>query len=613
MTLGNHEVELMPLYVPPPHFLCNASDEENIQLLQTGDPTVSDSNKRKRNRKSEKLTWAREITKKKRQHGEAYDGYERAAGSKINLNVPRSERKMGPKCDSKYCFEATNLHCNEMLEADRLDIHKKFWQDMNWDQKKIYVSGLVDVASTNKNNKYFLKFGTERKQVCRSLFLSTLSLKQWMVRNWVNSSVNGIIPAKNILNSRRAAERPTSAFQMVNNEKREFLLIFFNDLPKMPSHYCRQRTEKQYLEPNFRNLAELYKYYSLVCTENQRQPLSTCYFSNTFSALKLGLYQPKKDRCDMCVGFEKGNVTLEEITLHVEQKELAKKEKRNDKIKAHAGLAHVFTMDVQAVQLSPQNKASALYYKQKLKNHDFSMYNLATKDCTCYWWHEGEGDMCASMFTTCVLKHLNRKCKDELPIIIWSDGCVYQNRNQILSNALLDYSVKEKKIVEQKFLVKGHTQMEVDTIHALIERNAKGKNIDVPSDYIRITEQARHTIPIEAVLLNHQDFLQYDNTELYRYNSIRPGSRPNDATVTDLRVLTYNPDGTIGYKTKFTDQTQTLPRHPREPQMNYSEIKRAYQEAPKISARRFNDLQELKIVLPKNVHNFYDNLPHVPM
>lgn len=241
------------------------------------------------------------------------------------------------------------------------------------------------------------------------------------------------------------------------------------------------------------------------------------------------------------------------------------------------------------------------------------MYNLATKDCTCYWWHEGEGDMCASMFTTCVLKHLNRKCKDELPIIIWSDGCVYQNRNQILSNALLDYSVKEKKIVEQKFLVKGHTQMEVDTIHALIERNAKGKNIDVPSDYIRITEQARHTIPIEAVLLNHQDFLQYDNTELYRYNSIRPGSRPNDATVTDLRVLTYNPDGTIGYKTKFTDQTQTLPRHPREPQMNYSEIKRAYQEAPKISTRRFNDLQELKIVLPKNVHNFYDNLPHVPM
>ncbi len=158
--------------------LCDASDEENIQLLQTGDPTVSDSNKRKRNRKPEKLTWGREITKKKRQHGEAYGGYERTAGSKIKLNVPRSERKMGPKCDSKYCFEATNRHCNEILDADRLDIHKQFWQDMNWDQKKIYVSGLVDVCSTNENNKYFLKIGPERKQVCRSLFLSTLSLKQ---------------------------------------------------------------------------------------------------------------------------------------------------------------------------------------------------------------------------------------------------------------------------------------------------------------------------------------------------------------------------------------------------------------------------------------------------
>lgn len=114
-------------------------------------------------------------------------------------------------------------------------------------------------------------------------------------------------------------------------------------------------------------------------------------------------------------------------------------------------------------------------------------------------------------------------------------------------------------------------------------------------------------------MLSHQDFLQYDNSELHRYSSIRPGSRPNEATVTDIRVLTYNPDGTIGYKINFTDQLQTLPRHPREPKINYSEIKRFYQEAPKISARRFNDLQDLKIVLDKKFHSFYDNLPHVAM
>lgn len=135
----------------------------------------------------------------------------------------------------------------------------------------------------------------------------------------------------------------------------------------MPSHYCRKRTDKQYLEPNFRNLSELYKYYRKVCADNHCQPLSSCYFSNTFSTLKLGLYQPKKDRCDMRVGFEKGNISLQEITPHVEQKELARKEKNTDKIKALAGLAHVFAMDVQAVQLAPVNKASALYYKLKLK------------------------------------------------------------------------------------------------------------------------------------------------------------------------------------------------------------------------------------------------------
>lgn len=140
--------------------------------------------------------------------------------------------------------------------------------------------------------------------------------------------------------------------------------------------------------------------------------------------------------------------------------------KRCGQKKAIAGKAHVFVWDVQAIKLAPANKSGVLYYKTKLKNHNFSIYNLRDTDCMCNWWHEGEGGMDSPMFVTCAIDYFL-----EMPIIIWSDG--YQNRNQILSNAVLDYAVRYKKTVQQKFLIKGHTQMEVDNVRALIEKKTE--------------------------------------------------------------------------------------------------------------------------------------------
>lgn len=57
---------------------------------------------------------------------------------------------------------------------------------------------------------------------------------------------------------------------------------------------------------------------------------------------------------------------------------------------------------------------------------------------------------------------------------MYSDTCGGQNRNQFVAAALL-YSVKNLPIdfIEQKFLESGHTYMEVDSMHACIERAKK--------------------------------------------------------------------------------------------------------------------------------------------
>ena len=45
---------------------------------------------------------------------------------------------------------------------------------------------------------------------------------------------------------------------------------------------------------------------------------------------------------------------------------------------------------------------------------------------------------------------------------LFSDGCGYQNRNVVLSNALLEFAKHRNITVIQKILECGHTQMVVD-------------------------------------------------------------------------------------------------------------------------------------------------------
>lgn len=59
--------------------------------------------------------------------------------------------------------------------------------------------------------------------------------------------------------------------------------------------------------------------------------------------------------------------------------------------------------------------------------------------------------------------------------MVYSDACTAQNRNSILSNALLHLSFKYELSITQKFLEKGHTQMECDSVHSIIELNLKKK------------------------------------------------------------------------------------------------------------------------------------------
>jgi hypothetical protein len=74
---------------------------------------------------------------------------------------------------------------------------------------------------------------------------------------------------------------------------------------------------------------------------------------------------------------------------------------------------------------------------------------------------------------------------------IFSDGCSYQNRNSILSNALLDLSMRKNVTINQKYIEKEHTQIEADSVHNFLEGAMRNRDIYLPFQFIDITKNAR--------------------------------------------------------------------------------------------------------------------------
>jgi len=182
-------------------------------------------------------------------------------------------------------------------------------------------------------------------------------------------------------------------------------------------------------------------------------------------------------------------------------------------------------MDVQAVQLVPQLQASALYFRQKLAVHNFTLYNLSTNEVVCYVWHEGEGELNANVFTLCVVDYLVNEVGCTKNIVIYSDGCGSQNRNATLSNAL-SLLAKEKQItITQNYLEKGHTQMECDSVHSVIERKKKNRDIFVPVQYVQLIQDARTKSPYKVCYIDHTFFKRLQHNPRVCLNQARSQTR----------------------------------------------------------------------------------------
>ncbi|VEN44965.1 unnamed protein product, partial [Callosobruchus maculatus] len=227
----------------------NEEAKENYPTENETDSGNSDEDIPKRKKKPEKASWFREQNKKRRMEGKPYMGFGRDETGKACQQEERGARIMGPKCTSNKCAKYRNRYCALITEEERNKVFKIFWEQLSWDQKKIYISSLVEkvetkrprVESSRKSNtyKYFLKIENTKKQVCKKMFLGTLGIREWMVHNWCTKGVAG-------MHASREKQKSNKQLELANKTKEngamQYLRSFLQELPKMPSHYCRQRS-----------------------------------------------------------------------------------------------------------------------------------------------------------------------------------------------------------------------------------------------------------------------------------------------------------------------------------------------------------------------------------
>ena len=126
---------------------------------------------------------------------------------------------------------------------------------------------------------------------------------------------------------------------------------------------------------------------------------SGCEFDNVFI--------PRKDQCDVCVSVKRGNIDRDTFEAHIQAKDAARARTSKDK-EAASDKVSVWTMDLQAVLLCPKTKASGMYYKTKFQVHNFTLFNLHTKEGFCYTWDESKGSLSCDMFAHLLYKHFSK-------------------------------------------------------------------------------------------------------------------------------------------------------------------------------------------------------------
>ncbi|XP_034250507.1 uncharacterized protein LOC117650953 [Thrips palmi] len=404
----------------------------------------------------------------------------------------------------------SKLKCQDIITEEIADtLCQEFWNLADIDRERQYIASRINRCrpvrrrqrfddserSRNFQYKYYLDINGERHQVCKSTFLGTLCLSERMVRTVTDQVASAVSSLP--VNDRRGHCAPKHKLPAATEAA---IKKHIDSFPSYVSHYAREQTNALYFASNL----NYKKMYQLYCEADYPKVSYSVYYLRV-KASGRKFKKASFATCSKCDRFklqidaatsedERRSLRIQ-LERHHRKAEQAYALKRDMKEEAEADpTMRVLVYDMEKVLPCPYLKCKDAFYLRQLSVFNVTVTDTTTKRTHCYMWDEVEGGRSANSIASSVLKHIISEVPHGVKrIVIFSDACTSQNRNSHVA-AMYHVALQEHptlQTIEHIFLIPGHTHLEVDNKHSVMERFKSNRDkVSHPEEYYDLIHEA---------------------------------------------------------------------------------------------------------------------------
>lgn len=612
-------------------------DPERLAELETPEPPPKKRNrvdaprKNVRKRVANAETWKKNISKAALNSGQAYIT---SSGKERNAKVLR------PGCTVKC------NRCSERItQEQRQAIFDNFYELANHQRQLDYIAGCIKAKSPKQKyaapgnkgcsviREYSFKIKgndskkTKEVKVCKKMFVDTLVISD----SWIKTALSGEAAGVAAQDMRG---RHGNRGNKVSDQIKESVRAHINLIPKIESHYTRERTKRLYVETE-NNIEELYRKYKLWAQDQGMDKIasSRTYRKIYLEEFNIGRFIPKNDLCLQCNRWkhatteEKRNLARQNA-IHCQNRNISQGIKKAERLQAQAQtdgeVLCVASFDMEKVLTIPKSEVSSFYYKTKVSLINFTIFDMGPKLGQCYMWNETVAKKSSNEVATCTYFFIGKKCESNPEVkklSFWSDNPTSQNKNRQVFSMYRLASVKYNVEITHKFLEVGHTHMEVDSMHAAIERSVYKKEIYDQEEWYDYVRNAKKNVPDNnpaekyEIIKVGEDLEVLDFKKLVSVQNWTKDTSNNNVKWTKVREIHFSPQEPDIVKIKYEYNgdyviLNTTKKRGRPINLKTYQPPTAYLSLFPLPENKIKDLKDLMNcgAIPPKYHPFYEDL-----
>lgn len=539
-------------------------------------------------------------------------------------------------------------------EGDMIEIFAKLHNMTNKTEQDIYIQSLMEInqiererprpgSATGKPKafsvNYYILHNGKRTKVCKNGFMKTYGyttkqcyrLSHLLQLNETPTDKRGQNVSGNSI--------PGSVLARLRAHVESF--------PTKVHHYTGK--ERKYFSSNM-NLKIMYDMFIkkehsfLISKLGSEKRLSYKFFWTYFNENypDIGFGQPVKDACVTC---EELNLKIKSPFLNENAKRTAVAElmvhKRKSK-KFYASLKEIteecvskpeenvgICIDFMANISLPCIPVQDTYYLRQLTLNVFGVHNLATRGCTIFIYHEGEGSKGSNEVCTMLDWYIKNKIDSNVKkLYLFGDNCSGQNKNNTMVRMMM-YLCEIKRFNEVKliFPVRGHSFMPNDRDFGIIRRKLKKEERYYTLDEVEdlIMKSSKIASKFSVIKMKVHDFINFSSwwPQFYKktclsddsYGKNVPRNQKRNFAISQYREIAFtskNPN-TVQCKVNVAGFITDTFRLRNGEQPIQAPTTKAYASVLPINSKKMEDIRKTLIYIPEDKMDFWNPILSWPV